>query len=133
MTTFMIQERSEGGTPLLFWVKIEEMTDGRKASTVRASKSKPPTPPLPPLPLAQRLVVPLPSMLQFVYKLVAFRTFWRDTIQDMLQRRVPWVQIHHMGKICLEFSTFEEFKLKQLRCELWSSVPRDMCRHVVTF
>ena len=34
---------SRGGAPYLFWVKKEEITEGRKSS--RASKSKAPLPP----------------------------------------------------------------------------------------
>ena len=50
--------------PPLFWVKNEEMTEGRKAS--RASKSKSPPPPLPPL--AQGLDPALGSLDQRAQK-----------------------------------------------------------------
>ena len=58
---FIISGGSRGGArggraPPLFWVKKEEMTEGKMAD--RASKSRPPPPPPPP-PLAQGLDPPL--------------------------------------------------------------------------
>ena len=48
--------RGPGGLPPLFWVKKEELTEGKMAG--RASKSRPP----PPTPLAQGLDPPLYSV-----------------------------------------------------------------------
>jgi len=50
------ESRGGGPAPLpLFWVKKEEITEGKKKKTSRESKTKPPSPP----PLAQGLGPPL--------------------------------------------------------------------------
>jgi len=47
---WQIQGRDPGGpAPPLFWVKKEEITEGKKASRTRKSRLTPP-PPLPPPP-----------------------------------------------------------------------------------
>ena len=63
-----VADLGDGPGPQLFWVKKEEMTVGKKASS--ASKSKPPSLPPPTPPLAQGLDLPLKTYFK---RLVSFR------------------------------------------------------------